>query len=175
MNDEIWKDIPNYEGLYQISNMGRVKSISHIVIDTLGRHFPVKEKIRKSVVDRNGYYHLKLIAHGHTKDFQIHQLVAQAFIPNPNHYKEINHKDEDKRNNKVSNLEWCTRKYNVNYHNLPDRQGKKVAQYDKTGKLIKIYPSIREAERETNITNQHIIRVCKGRRKSTGGYVWKYI
>lgn len=107
---EFWKDIKGYEGLYQVSNYGRVKS--------LGNEASRKEKIRKVKYDRNGYPVIILHKNGEKKFFLTHRLVAEAFMPNPDNLPEINHKDECKTNNFVENLEWCNRYYNVTYGNI---------------------------------------------------------
>ena len=104
---EEWKDIKGYEGLYQVSNLGRVKS--------LGNNKSKKEKILDPKPNMYGYKEVRLSKEGKRKPYKVHRLVAIYFIPNPNNYKEVNHKDEDKTNNHVSNLEWCDRKYNINY------------------------------------------------------------
>lgn len=122
------------------------------------------------------------------KHKKIHRLVAEAFIPNPENKPLINHKDENKANNCVENLEYCTHKYNVNYGTRNNRAGmkiskslinnpkttKKVFQYDLNGIFIKEWISATEAQRQLGIKQPLIVRVCKGRRKSTGGFIWKY-
>ena len=104
---EEWKDIKGFEGIYQISNYGRVKS--------LGNSKNRKEKILKQVINNDGYLHIGLHKNGKKKDYLIHRLVAQEFLPNPYNYQEVNHIDEDRKNNYVLNLEWCSRQYNINY------------------------------------------------------------
>lgn len=113
---EIWKDIKGYEGLYQVSNLGRVKSLKRILKHktTYGGIYTVKGKILKPKEDK-GYYRYSLSNNGKNKLFFAHRLVAEAFIPNPQHYLIVNHKDENPHNNKADNLEWCTIKYNVTY------------------------------------------------------------
>lgn len=108
---EIWKDIQDYEGLYQVSNYGAVRSIDRTV--RFGRK--LKGKILSQSVEKDGYFVVNLSKNGKTKSFRVHRLVAMAFITNANGYKEINHKDEKKQNNCVENLEWCDTKYNINY------------------------------------------------------------
>lgn len=108
---EIWKPIKDYEGLYQVSNLGRVKSLERI--DSLGHKR--KEKIFKPRKDKYGYLRVSLWKDGKGKMVSIHRLVAIHFIPNPDNLPEVNHKDENKENNTLSNLEWCDRKYNNNY------------------------------------------------------------
>lgn len=173
---EIWKDIKGYEGLYQVSNLGRVKSLEN-------RSNHKKEKILASHI-RNQYYSVTLYKDSHYKNYTIHRLVAGAFIPNPDNLPEVNHKDENKLNNYVDNLEWCDKKYNINYgHSAVNRQiqnrerglsmSKKVLCVE-TGV---IYSSIIEAYRQTGIGQKEIINVCKGKPhyKTAGGYHWKYI
>lgn len=105
---EEWKDVPNYEGLYQVSNLGRIKSLR----DKNGK---AREKILKLKLSKFGYYQICLCKNGKQKWYFVHRLVALAFIPNPNNLPQINHIDENKTNNYVENLEWCTSKYNSNY------------------------------------------------------------
>lgn len=110
---EIWKDIEGYEGLYQISNTGKVKSLK--------RKYKTKkcdEIIKSPSLASRGYFRLPLCKEGKVKYFYIHRLVAQAFIPNPENLPQVNHKDENKLNNNVTNLEWCTHTYNMNYGNI---------------------------------------------------------
>lgn len=110
------------------------------------------------------------------KTYLIHRLVAEAFIPNSNNYLEINHKDENKQNNNVDNLEWCTRSYNINYGKRNNNICKAVMQYDKKGKFIKEWKSIMEVQRNLGLNNSNISQCCqnKSKYKSVGGYIWKY-
>ena len=112
---EIFKDIEEYEGLYQISNLGRVKSLKY-----------GKERILKPAKDKKGYLYVCLYKQGKMKIYRVHRLVAQAFIPNPNNLPQVNHKDEDKTNNASSNLEFCDAKYNNNYGNHNKKMGEKI-------------------------------------------------
>ena len=122
--NEIWKDIEGYEGLYQVSNLGRVKSLERI--DRLGRLKP--GVILRPKVERGGYLLVGLHKEGKQKMFLVHRLVAHAFIPNPEGLPEINHRDEDKTNNLVDNLEYCDRKYNMNYGTRNERMTKNRVQ-----------------------------------------------
>ena len=176
---EIWKDIKGFEGKYQVSNLGNVKSLNY--------NRTKKERIL-TPKKRSGYLIVTLSKKGIHKDFLIHRLVAQAFIEKPENLPEVNHIDENKLNNRVENLEWCDRKYNNNYgtHNemilktrkLRNRKNaeKPVLQFTKDGKFVNEYKSISEAERCTEIYNGSICKCCKNIKgyNSAGGYIWKY-
>jgi hypothetical protein len=115
-NLEIWKDVVGYEGFYQVSNYGNIKSIDRLIKHkNINRTSKTKGKIRTIRFCTRGYPMVMLCKNGIKKMKIIHRIVAQAFIPNPNNFPEVNHKDEDKSNNNVTNLEWCTRIYNINY------------------------------------------------------------
>lgn len=161
--DEVWKDIKGYEGKYKISNLGNVKSVK-------------KQIILKPIIHKKGYLRVALYKKNKSKRYLIHRLVAEAFIENPNNYMEINHKDENKQNNNVSNLEWCSRSYNVNYGTRNKSTSKNINQYDMQGNFIKKWESIKEVERQLGINNAHICQCCKQneRYKTAGGYIWRY-
>lgn len=192
---EIWKDIYGYEGKYQVSNLGRIKSLSRKRWNGF-TYANKKEQILKLRLNQHGYLHVCLYDRNrNSKDVEIQRLVAQAFIPNPNNLPCVNHKDENPQNNKVLNLEWCDYKYNNNYgnHNLKlslTRQKKKyksiaikngrkaskaVVQFDLNGKQLHIFFSQSEAARETNSTQDGISRCCNGKCKSHNGYLWKLV
>ena len=160
---EIWKDIENYEGLYQISNKGHVKSL-----------YKGSERILKLWDNGRGYLRVYLTKENTSKHIRVHRLVARAFIPNPYNLPEINHIDENKKNNSVENLEWCDRRYNVNYGTRNERVSRKILQYSKSGEFIREWQGAREVERVLGIANSHIIDCCKGRYKSAYGFIWKY-
>lgn len=120
---EQWKDIEGYEGLYQVSNLGNVKSLNRTSIKE-GRDYRVKEKILKTFLCSSGYPTVVLSNNGKKETLMVHRLVALHFIPNPHKYEQINHKDENKNNNNVDNLEWCTQDYNLHYGN----RGKKISE-----------------------------------------------
>ena len=117
---EEWRDIEGYEGLYQVSNLGRVKSLARVVIRSDGKPNTVNEKILKYGMNR-GYCAVVLCKDGKKKMYKVHRLVAMAFLRNPHNLPEVNHKDEDKKNNCVDNLEWCTSLYNINYGSHNER------------------------------------------------------
>ena len=167
MNKEIWKDKKDYEGHYQVSNCGRVKSIKF-----------GKERILKPKKDKYGYLHVNLYKNSKRKDFLVHRLVAEAFLDNPNNLPLVNHKDENPSNNFSTNLEWCTHEYNINYGTSQQRKSlklsKPVGQYSLDNKLIKTYPSINECGRN-GYNYGHVAECCRGERKSHKGYIWKFL
>ena len=178
--EEIWKDIKGYEGLYQVSNLGRVKSLKRKVYAGRNRLRWQHERIMSNNKSNgNGYLVVNLNKESKDKNKYIHRLVAQAFIPNPNHYLYVNHKDENRKNNKVDNLEWCTALYNNTYKNAHIRKGlknrnnrlsKKVYQLDDDNNIIKEYPSISEASRQLNVSIQAISDCLNGKTKHSCGY-----
>ena len=152
--EEIWKDIKGYEGLYQVSNLGRVKSLKRIVFTKYGKRLTIYEKILKAKVHKFGYLEVNLNSNGIAKTLKVHRIVAEAFLPNLNNYPEINHKDENKQNNHIINLEWCTSSYNANYGTRNIRsalaKSKKIVQYSLDGNLIKEHQSLTDAGRYIN-------------------------
>ena len=167
--EEIWKPIKDYEGLYQVSNLGNVRSL-----DRKTKNRNLKGKIKKFDKTKFGYLRVELNNNGKKKKYLVHRLVAQTFLDNPNNYPCINHKDENKINNKTDNLEWCTYLYNNLYNNKEKRNYKKICQYNKNGKLINIFESINEASKKTNIKRYGISNCLNKRLKTSGGYIWKY-
>ena len=170
---EIWRDIEGYESLYQVSNFGRVKSLNY-------RH-TCKEKLLKAHKDKDGYLRVNLYKEGKKKTYGIHRLVAQAFIPNPDNLPQVNHKDEDKSNNRLDNLEWCSAEYNVNYGSRTKRMAESKTNYPKFSKQVLcvetgvIYPSTKQVERELGFANSNISAVCLGKQKTCGRFHWRYI
>lgn len=166
---EVWKDIKNFENLYQGSNWGRVKSLERI--DCIGHHR--KERILKPKKDKYGYFQVNLWKNGKKKTFTVHRLVAEAFIPNPNNLPCINHKDECKTNNNVNNLEWCDNKYNNAYGTRTERCCKPVLQYDLEGNFIREWKSTAECGRNGFI-QQTVAACCRGELKKHQGCIWRY-
>lgn len=186
MDNEIWKDIEEYEGLYQISNLGRVKSFGK----QTGFYTRKHELILKDNIDKDGYHLTTLIKKRTRQHLRIHRLVAEAFIPNPEDKPQVNHKDGNKDNNSVENLEWCTPSENVKhsydkklhkYHirirafGTENPAARKIKQYDLKGNFIKTWNTIREASKTLNIGETNIGACCRGKQKTAGGYIWKYI
>lgn len=176
--EEIWKDIEGYEGCYQISTMGRIKSIDRYVPRKNGKLQHVYGRIMIPFDNGRGYKQVYLSKNGISKVHYVHRLVAVHFIENPNNFLEINHKDEDKANNCVDNLEWCTHKYNVNYGTASIRtaikQSKKVYQYDMEGNLLEIFPSCISVQRKLGYKQGTISSCCLGVIKSHKGFIFKY-
>lgn len=163
--EEIWKDVKGYEGLYKVSNLGRVKAIRNNLI-------------RKPRAGRHGYLYVNLCKNGVHKTFKIHRLVALHFIENPNNHPMINHKDEIKTNNIVDNLEWCDEKYNVNYGTGLLRRAKtqtrKIIQYSIKGEIIKEWNGLREIKENTGFSQSSISQCCNKKYKTSYGFVWRY-
>lgn len=173
--NEEWRDVIGYEGLYQVSNLGRVKSLPKY-------RKTIYEYISKSMIlsprarGRKGYLAVALNKDGVTKQKAIHRLVAKAFIPNPNGYLEVNHIDEDKANNTVGNIEWCNRSYNVNYGTRNAKQRlmliKPVEMLDECGAVLMTFDSRVEAAKYAGVDGSNIVRAIRKGGKS-GGYYWR--
>lgn len=166
---EIWKPIKDYEGLYEVSNMGRVRSLS--------RKGTFERILNPCVRNTGGYLAVNLYKNGKKTMYFIHRLVALAFLPNPNNYPVINHKDCNPSNNCVDNLEWCTVTYNNTYNDKAKKQAlkksKPIKQLALDGTLIAIWPSINEIGRNGFI-QQAVCACCQGKRKTHNGFIWKY-
>lgn len=164
---EIYKEIEGYEGIYQVSNYGNVKS--------LGNDKTRKEKVLKPQKHNYGYLMVSLNKQGKHKLHFVHRLVAEAFIDNPNNYEEVNHKDEDKTNNSVINLEWCTRLYNHNYGTINQRIAESRSKPVICLETGKIYPSLKEVQRQLGFSQGNISNVCNGKQQTAYGFHWKYV
>lgn len=188
MEQEIWKTVDGFEG-YEVSNLGFVRSKKRIItIHRKPRAYTRRQNeiILTPNVDKDGYFGVTLYNNQSKKGvhFRISRLVAMAFIPNPNNLPLVNHKDLNRKNNVVNNLEWCDSVYNANYMDAPKRRGmarrnndtqsKRVCQFLKDGSLVKEYPSMSEASRITGINVSHICQTCLGNYKSAGGFQWRY-
>lgn len=180
---EIWKDIKGYEGLYQVSNLGNVRSLDRIVDqkNKFGKHQKhlYKGKQLKKQTQRNGYEVVNLYKEKQMSKKLVHRLVAKEFLRNKSDMEYVNHIDNDRKNNNVKNLEWCTQKENINYAytygNKIAPHMKKIVQVDELGSIINNFKSIQEAERKTGIKASNISKCCRNLRNKAGGYRWKYV
>jgi hypothetical protein len=169
---EKWRDIPEYEGVYQVSNLGRVKSLNY--------NGTGKEKVMKPITDKDGYLFVTLCKNRNKKMYKVHRLVAQAFIPNndPEHKTEVNHINEDKTDNRTCNLNWMTRKQNVNWGSgikrSSQKRSKPIKQLSLDGALVTIWPSIMEVERKNGFAPNNICKCCNGKYKTAYGFRWEY-
>lgn len=173
---EEWRAVPGYEGLYEVSNMGRVRSLDRMVKGGKGSNRLANGIILKPYVSSNGYPTVSLNKDGKARVVKVHRLVAMAFIPNPNNLPMINHKDECKLNNCVDNLEWCTATYNLNYGTWKERRKKKgiaVDQYDTDGNYVATYSSMTDAAIVVGSRKQNIYACLNGMYKTAGGYEWR--
>jgi len=186
---EIWKEISNFPD-YEVSNLGRVKSKKRMVTTKQNKKYPVKEKILKPQINnKTGYMQYALIKNKKKITKLAHILVAETFLNKINDNLEINHKDENKLNNRLDNLEYCTHKYNINYGTgnyrrkvteintrksirTTNRKTKRVIQYDLNGNFIKEWDNIFRARTELKLNK--IWEVCNGRRNKCGDFIWKY-
>ena len=189
---EIWKRINGFEN-YMVSDHGNVKSIKRLAPHPKARERVAlkREHLLKPFLNRKGYPMVKLYHDNKRKTVAIHRLVANAFIENPQFLPQVNHKDENKQNNNVNNLEWCTNDYNIHYGTAIKRKSesirnseahkqyskrrcKRVEQIDMNGNIIKEWPCAQHASESLHIHHSQIIGVCKGKGFSAGGYRWKY-
>lgn len=176
MIGEVWKDVKGYEGKYQVSNLGRVKSLARYRKNNGNSQTFQEEKILKQSINRNGYCIVELSLDAKRKRHSVHRLVAIAFINNDEGKEQVNHIDENKQNNHIDNLEWCTCKENMNHgsHNkkMAATKGTAVIRIDKEGNCEEFY-SMSEAARQTGISQSCISECVRGITKSAGGYYWR--
>jgi len=166
--DEEWEDIKYYEGKYQVSNKGRIRSLSRMVFQSNGSSYLKKDKFIKLTINTNGYQRISLYKNGIQKNLSIHRLVAETFIENPNNLPEVNHKDEIKINNVVSNLEWCTRQYNNEYS-----KSKYWEILTPDGFLLEVF-NLRKFCDENNLNRGSMYKVVNGIWRHHKGYkVWR--
>lgn len=161
----MWQPIVGYEGIYEINRRGEVRRVK-------------SGYISRGYIGRDGYRRISLTVNGKTKPYLAHRLLAIAFIPNPLNLPCINHKDENKANNSLDNLEWCTYRYNLNYgtHNIRANETRKkpILQFSKDGAFIREWKSVTDLRNETGMDITHVSSCCRGKRKSANGYRWQY-
>lgn len=189
LEEEIWKDVVGYEGTYEVSSFGRVKSLARTVF--VNKHYqPIRERILAINMNTGKYSVVELSMFGKHKTTLVHRLVAAAFIPNPNNLATINHIDGNKQNNRVGNLEWMTQLDNVRHaisigigtsgctgrFNEKHHRSKVVYQYDLNGVFIKQFPSLSEVGRQLNVTICAVSMCIRNpkRLKQVRGYRWSY-
>lgn len=175
---EEWREISGFEGRYEVSNLGRVRSIDHKT-PTKGNASRVSPgRILSQCIGNTGRPRVHLSKPGFDGWFSVHRLVAFAFCQGYFEGAVVNHKDEDKRNNNADNLEWCTQSYNCKYGHRNDaminQRKKAVSQFTEGGILIRTFGVLNEASRVTGINAAHICDVCNGKRRKAGGFVWRY-
>lgn len=180
---EVWKEVAGFEGIYKVSNTGRVFAHEKTIIRGKGHSTKVHqpEMELKPTVDSWGYYGVNLWKDGKNTRKKVHRLVAEAFLPNPMGLRFINHKDEDKSNNSVENLEWCTTAYNNTYGTRVGRMCKSklkpVEQLTKDGEVVARFESLTQAEQMTGIASSNISKVAKGGIygfNTAGGFKWRF-
>lgn len=169
--EEVWKPVKGYEGLYEVSDMGRVRGLKSGKVLRPG--------------NSGRYDFVVLVKDGKRKDMYVHRIVANTFIPNPNGLLEVNHIDENKTNNRAENLEWCTRLENIHHGTgiqrkaLAQRDGKRnipLSQFLADGKTrVRTFKSVRDASRETGYDRAFLTRCAKGKCQHAYGYVWRYV
>lgn len=182
---EHWKPITGYEGFYEVSNLGNVRSVPRKILVKRGEisfFMPSGGKVLKPQKTTHGYvcvwlYGKEWTGNRQGKLYSIHRLVAKEFCDNPNGYNEVNHKNEIKWDNRAENLEWCTHKENTNYGTAQERRAAKrsyvVDQFDLNGKYIATYKSMCEAARQTGVTYSNINNCLTGKYKQAKGFIWK--
>lgn len=181
---EIWKDIVHYEGLYQASNLGNIRSVDRVVVSNNGKSQFRKGMTLKQRKNHKGYKVVRLSKEGNANNKFVHVLVLESFCKRPYGLTQINHKDENKSNNRLENLEYCDNVYNQNYGSCSSnkskstindiRKSKKVVQFTKDGTLIKEFPSLHEIERTLGFQHGHVRDACNGKLHTAYGYKWKW-
>lgn len=172
---EIWRDIQGYEGLYQVSNYGRVKSVDRVIIRSNGRPITFKGKIKEPYEKDSGHLVIDLRKNGEREHKKVHQLVAEAFITNPNSYTVVHHKNHNPKDNRVENLVWMSDETHRGMH-TKERCSKRVDQIDPiTGEVVASYPSAREAARQLGYSQGNISDCARGEKQTAYDCVWKYV
>lgn len=175
---EEWRPVKGFEGLYEVSNLGRVRSLDRIIKRRNG-NIVYKGKILKQQIKKKKRYGIILTKNYNRRNFMVHRLVAEAFIPNPKHLETINHKDENTFNNNVNNLEWMTQRENILYGTRTERAKKKiqkkVEKLTKDFEHVEYYDSLTDAAIKNNAHISNISSAIHGRYKSCVGYIWRMV
>lgn len=195
---EEWRPVKGYEGLYEVSSFGRVRSVDRNVRYVNGNIHHRKGKFLSQYIRPDGYVQIEISKDNNKRQVTAHRLVAEAFIPNPDNLPQVNHRNEDKTANYPDNMEWCNSKYNNNFGTKPQRISKKlsgrnhtnvsilkmretkrskmkpVLQYTLDGEFVAEYESQRAAQRQTGTNESHIGRCCRGECNYAGGFIWRY-
>ena len=180
--EEIWKDIKNYEGIYQVSNMGRIKSVERYMLNRWGNGFKKwREKIKIQTLSKNGYYTVRLSNNGKDKGYSTHRLVAEAFVPNPENKPCVDHINTDRTDNRAENLRWCTNKENQNNPLTKIKmkrnksKAKPIIQLTKTNELVQKWESASQVQRDLGYNKSAISSCCRGAKSKTAyGYKWGF-
>lgn len=181
--NEIWKDISGYEGYYQVSSTGRVRSLDRIAVVSYGNRKSSNTRYKGKILcqsETNGYAQVVLHKNSIGETRRVNRLVAEAFIPNPQNLPIVNHKDENPKNNNIDNLEWCDHKYNANYGNCSKKRS--ISHINKMYNRKPVvcintneyFESSCDAERKTGIKSRSIRTACCNPNKTSGGYKWRY-
>lgn len=175
---EIWKPVVGYEN-YEVSNLGRVKSLDRVIKYKTGRLQKIKGKLKTYKINNSGYAIVKLYKNDIETTFLLHRLVYFTFYPNADINLQVNHIDENKLNCNLENLNSFTPKENCNYgyrnKKMGDKHKKPIIQFDMDDRVIKLWDCAKNAAVELGIDNASISKCCKGKLKSSGGYIWKYL
>lgn len=175
--NERWRWVDGYEGLYMVSDRGRVMSVPKRAAKSNGYMVGYEGKLLQPAKNKKGYLIVGLSRDGELRTKAIHRLVAEAFLQNNDDYPCVNHMDEDKTNNHAENLEWCTFEYNNNYGTRNERISaatSRAVQMILDGKVVAEYPSARKAHEATGVTPSHVSECCNGKRKTANGFEWSY-
>lgn len=175
MQPEIWRPVPGFERYYEVSNFGSVRSLDRTMVSKTGKTYIKPGKIRKPVPNcSTGYLAVVLCGDHIKKTMTIHRLVAMAFLENPLGLECVNHRSENKHDNKVENLEWCDKAYNNSYGSRKNASCKTIiGRNTVTGENV-VFPNARTAEKMTGVSYKNISACCRGIRKTAGGYEWRF-
>lgn len=181
--EEKWRAVIGYEGLYEVSNLGNIRSVDKVSrMPCNGERATkvVKGKLLKPYESGNGYFKIALVKDGKSRKHFVHRIVADAFLQNPGNCSVVNHIDFNRRNNKVDNLEWCSQRENLLHGTLRlveglDYKDLRIGRFDKDGNLVDVWSSLSKIEETLGICKTDVLACCRGRLKSSYGYIWRYV